>query len=156
MEGDRHGDAGLGQGVPIAPGVGLSGTALQWTFSRSGGPGGQNVNKLNTRCTLTVDIAALAAAMPADAVARLEAMAGSRLASDPPRLVITAADSRSQVANRKACLAKLRELVVASMRRPKVRRATRPSKAAKRRRLDAKRRRGELKAARGGRDDASE
>jgi ribosome-associated protein len=132
----------------IAPGVTLGEGALAFTFSRGGGPGGQHVNKVSTRCTLTLQLTSLAEAMPDDAVRRLRSLAGARLASDPERLIITSADSRSQVANRRACLAKLRALVVASLRRPKVRKATRPSRAAKRRRLDAKRRRGEIKSQR--------
>lgn len=132
----------------LSPGVALLESALVFIFSRSGGPGGQNVNKLNTRCTMMVTLDDLAAAMPADAVSRLRTAAGSRLAHDPDRIVITSADSRSQVANKRACVEKLRELIVTAMHRPKQRRATRPSKAAKRRRLESKRIRGATKARR--------
>lgn len=129
----------------IGPGLTLPGGALRFTFSRSGGPGGQNVNKLSTRATLTVEVAELAALLPADAMDRLRRLAGSRLAADPERIVLHDDSSRSQHANRAAALAKLRELVVASLARPKVRRRTRPSQAARQRRLDAKKRRSILK-----------
>lgn len=67
-------------------------------------------------------------------------------------LQISADDSRSQIANRKACLAKLREVLVDSMRRPKIRKKTKPSARAMQRRLDAKKHRSQLKARRQGRD----
>ena len=127
-----------GSSLRVAPGVTLPEAALGWTFSRGGGPGGQNVNKVNTRATLTVELAALAEAMPPWSVDRLRATAGQRLANNPERLVITAADSRSQLANRESCLLKLRELLVAALHRPKRRRATKPSRGAIERRLQSK------------------
>ncbi len=130
----------------IAPGVDLPASALSFTFSRGSGPGGQNVNKLNTHATLTVPLDALRDAMPPAAYRRLLNHAGHFLATD--RLVIHASDSRSQVANRKSCLAKLRALLVEAMRRPKVRHKTRPSRRSVERMNEAKRRRGKLKARR--------
>jgi len=132
--------------IAIAPGVTLSGAALRWSFARSGGPGGQNVNKVATKAVLRVDLDAFRDTMPAWAAARLVALAGAQ-ATDA-ELILTAADSRSQLANRKACLAKLRALVIEAMNRPKKRRATRPSKASIRRRLDAKKQRAQLKQTR--------
>ena len=130
----------------VAPGLRLPASALRFRFDRGGGPGGQNVNKVNTHAVLTVDLEALAAAMPAAAVDRLRQQAGRYLAADPDRLVIHASDSRSQLANRRACLVRLRHLLIQAMSRPKTRRPTRPSRAAKQRRLDAKRHRGKIKA----------
>ncbi len=147
---------GIDDGDAIAPGVVLPAGALAFTYSRSGGPGGQNVNKLNTRCTMTLQLSDLAPVVPDDALRRLRTLAGSRLARGPERLVITSDVSRSQHANRRACVEKLRELVVASLRQLKTRRATRPTKAAKRRRLDTKRRRGTIKSLRRGGQDAGE
>ena len=69
--------------VPIAPGVLLPASALRFTFSRSGGPGGQNVNKLSTKAT--IQVADLADAMPPWALKRLLIHAGSRLAGDGER-----------------------------------------------------------------------
>ncbi|MEM8781400.1 MAG: alternative ribosome rescue aminoacyl-tRNA hydrolase ArfB [Planctomycetota bacterium] len=126
-------------------------SALNFSASRSGGPGGQNVNKVNTKATLTVAAEELAAVLPGDAVRRLPGLAGHRWAGD--RLVIAASDSRSLVSNRRACVARLRELLVAALHRPRVRRATRPSRGVTERRLDAKKRRGALKRQRRGGDD---
>ena len=131
---------------PLAPGVDLPDAALTFTFSRGGGPGGQNVNKLNTHATLTVPLDALHDAMPPAAYRRLLNHAGRYLATD--RLVIHASDSRSQLANRKSCLEKLRSLLVKAMHRPKVRHKTRPSRRSIERQNEAKRRRSKLKARR--------
>lgn len=133
---------------PIAPGVALDESALSFTFSRGGGPGGQNVNKVNTHATMTVPLSALEDAMPAWAVARLRAAAGRYLAADPDRLVIHAADCRSQLANRRSCVAKLRHMLIHAMNRPRLRRPTRPSAGAKQRRLDTKKHRAKIKARR--------
>jgi ribosome-associated protein len=138
-----------GRGVRLAPGVTVDESSLQWTFSRGGGPGGQNVNKVSTRAMLTVELSHLAASMHPDAVERLRALAGQRLAAEPDRLIITSADSRSQHTNRESCLVKLRELVVQAMHRPRRRKKTRPSRGAVQRRLDAKKQRGTRKSERG-------
>lgn len=132
----------------IAPGVHVDPAALSFSFSRGGGPGGQNVNKVNTHATLTVRLDALQPALPGWALIRLRDLAGRYLAAEPERLVIHASDSRSQRANRRSCLLKLRHLVIQSMDRPRVRRPTRPSAGAKQRRLDAKKHRGKIKAQR--------
>lgn len=131
--------------IPIAPGVLLPESALGFTFSRSGGPGGQNVNKLNTKATLTLHIADLAEAMPPWALKRLLIHAGGRLAGEADRLVIHDSSGRSQSANRQACLAKLRWMVVEAMNRPKRRRPTKPSRGSIQRRLDTKKHRGKIK-----------
>ena len=132
--------------IPIAPGVSLQESALRFTFSRSGGPGGQNVNKLSTKATLTIQIDQLGEAMPIWALKRLLIHAGSRLAGDGDRIIITDSSSRSQSANKQACLAKLRMMVVEAMNRPKRRRPTKPSRGSIQRRLDAKRHRSQRKA----------
>lgn len=131
--------------IPIAPGVLLPESALAFTFSRSGGPGGQNVNKLNTKATLTVETADLAEAMPPWALKRLLIHAGTRLAGDADRLVIHDSSSRSQTSNKQACLAKLRLMIVEAMNRPKRRRPTKPSRGAIQRRLDTKKHRAKIK-----------
>ncbi len=126
---------------------------LTFTASRSGGPGGQNVNKVNSKVTLTVALDDLAEHLPADALRRLPALAGQRLAGD--RLVIAASDSRSQLTNRRACVSRLRDLLVAALHRPRVRRPTKPSAGSIQRRLDAKKRRGQTKRLRRGPRDES-
>jgi ribosome-associated protein len=132
--------------IEVAPGRTLPADRLAFTFAKSGGPGGQHVNKTATAVTLTVPLDALAEVLPADALSRLRHQAGHRLAGD--RLVIHAADSRSQHANRKACLLKLRRMIVEAMHRPRPRRPTRPSRGAKERRLQSKKQHGQRKAER--------
>ncbi|MGB1124657.1 MAG: alternative ribosome rescue aminoacyl-tRNA hydrolase ArfB [Phycisphaeraceae bacterium] len=136
--------------TPVAPGIDLPDAALSFTFSRSSGPGGQNVNKVNSRATLTVSKDALQAALPPYALRRLGVIASHYMTQE--NLQISSDDSRSQIANRKACLAKLREVLVDSMRRPKIRKKTKPSARAMQRRLDAKKHRSQIKARRQGRD----
>jgi len=135
--------------LSVAPGRVLPAAALRFVFSRASGPGGQNVNKVNTRATLTVDFADLDPILPRHALERLPRVASHYAAADPDRLVIHAGDSRSQRANRKACLDRLRRVLLLALHRPPVRRATRPSRRAVQRRLTAKKRRGDLKRGRG-------
>ena len=144
-----------GGDLPFAAGRAVPVAALRFAFTRASGPGGQNVNKVNSRATLTVDLADLSAVLPADAAARLPRLAGAWLAADPPRLVMHAADHRSQLANRRACRDRLRRLLQQAMVRPRTRRATRPSRGAVERRLKTKRIRAERKRTRGrgGRED---
>jgi ribosome-associated protein len=134
--------------IPIAPGVSLAESSLRFTFSRSGGPGGQNVNKLSTKATLTVQIEDMAEVLPIWALKRLLIHAGSRLAGDGDRIIITDSSSRSQQANKQACVAKLRLMVVEAMNRPKRRRPTKPSRGSIQRRLDTKKHRAKRKSER--------
>jgi ribosome-associated protein len=115
-------------------------------FSRSSGPGGQSVNTTDSRVELSWDVAR-SPALPDVLRQRLLDRLGSRLVDGV--LTIAASEHRSQLQNRTAARARLEHLVVAGLEPPSPpRRATRPSRAAKARRLDAKRRRGDLKAAR--------
>ncbi|MFN0131601.1 MAG: alternative ribosome rescue aminoacyl-tRNA hydrolase ArfB [Phycisphaerales bacterium] len=133
--------------IELAPGVWVAEEALEFSFSASGGPGGQNVNKRATKAELRVPLAAIS--MPADARARLAGLLGRRL-SDEGMAVIIAEEHRSQPRNRAACLERLRELIVRAMVRPKPRRKTRPTRGSKERRLNEKQKRGEIKRGRGG------
>ena len=138
--------ANQGGDFEVGPGVFLPSWAMRFQFARSGGPGGQNVNKLNTKAELWVRPENLRGMHP-EVVGRLRALAGKRLTKEG-EIHIVAETARTQERNRQAVLEKLRELVVEAMHRPKVRRKTKPSRGAKERRLESKKRRGEIKAKR--------
>ena len=133
-------------GVELAPGVRVPESGLRFQFARSGGPGGQNVNKVNTKAELWVRVDAITG-LSGRAVARLRTLAGRRL-TDAGEIHVAAETARSQQANRAAALERVRELLVAALHEPKPRRKTKPSKASKRRRLESKRRKSEIKSGR--------
>jgi ribosome-associated protein len=120
--------------------------AIRATVLAGSGPGGQNVNKVATACQLRVDVYALGLAP--DAFRRLKALTGSRLTGDG-ELVILARRFRTQEANRADARARLSELIDAALIRPERRIKTKPSKAAKARRVDSKKARSAVKAGRG-------
>ena len=133
--------------LEIAPGVAVPLSVTHFTFSRSGGPGGQNVNKVSSKAMLCVVLADLAGHLDGATLDRLSRLAGSHLTLDG-RIVLTCDESRSQHANKATCLQRLRELIVAARVRPKRRRKTKPSRGAKERRLQSKKQRGEIKQSR--------
>jgi ribosome-associated protein len=133
-------------GIELGPGVWTDREQLRFGFSRSSGPGGQNVNKVNTKTELRVNLASLHG-ISDRALARLRNLAGRRLTPDND-LLFTADSQRTQESNRRACLEKLRELIGQALVEPKVRRKSKPSKAAKKRRLESKKRVGEKKKSR--------
>lgn len=118
-------------------------TAATESFSRSGGPGGQNVNKVNTQVTLRVPIAQLGFS---DAqLERVRERLGSRINSEG-ELVINASATRSQSKNREIAIARATDLIAGALARQRHRRPTRPTASSRERRLQAKRRRGRIKA----------
>jgi ribosome-associated protein len=117
------------------------------SFIRSSGPGGQNVNKLATAVQLRFDVRR-SPSLPNDVSIRLQRLAGKRLTRDGI-LVITAQNHRTQERNRADALDRLIELIREAAVRPVPRRETKPTKASRKRRLDAKARRGHIKAMRG-------
>ena len=121
-------------------------SAISEKFLAGSGPGGQNVNKVATACQLRVDVFALGLAP--DAYRRLKALAGSKMTS-AGELVILARSFRTQEANRADARARLNELVDAALVRPERRIKTKPSKAAKAKRVDSKKARSSIKAGRG-------
>jgi ribosome-associated protein len=119
---------------------------LRVTFSRSGGPGGQNVNKVETKVQLRWNPAGSAALSDADRAWLLRRL-GDKLTADGD-LLVTSNRTRDQARNREDAEDKLAEMLRAALRRPKRRRATRPSQAALQRRIDEKKARSRLKQAR--------
>jgi len=135
-------------GEVIAPGVSVPRAALRFTFVRARGPGGQAVNKVSTAAQLHVAVEAVKGLDDA-ARARLRTLAGHRLTREDD-LTFRSETHRSQLDNRRACLARFRQLVVQAQRPPKVRRKKKPTRAMIQRRLDRKRRQSEKKQRRRG------
>jgi ribosome-associated protein len=130
-------------GIELGPGVWTDRDQLHFGFSRSSGPGGQNVNKVNTKTELRVNIESLHG-MSDRARGRLTTLLGSRL-TQSREIVITADGERTQESNRRACLGKLRDFITKALVEPKIRRKTKPSRGAKQRRLEGKKRVSEKK-----------
>ncbi|ATG51391.1 aminoacyl-tRNA hydrolase [Brachybacterium vulturis] len=131
---------------PGAPhGLLVPAAELSEQFSHASGPGGQGVNTTDSRVQLSLDLATTTAL---DEVQRTRALAhlAGKLAGAV--LTVTAAEQRSQHQNRRAARERLATLLRESVAPPVARRATRPTRASKRRRLEAKRRRAVLKQTR--------
>lgn len=133
--------------IELAPGLSIDDKDMTWRFVRASGPGGQNVNKVSSAVELRVDIDRILG-LAADARQRLIRLAGYRLNQDNV-LVIQAQRFRSQERNRADALERLTELLQQALIRPRTRRATRPTKGSKERRLKGKSERSQTKSLRG-------
>ena len=134
--GDLHVSAAMV--IPVAE--------LQWRFSRSSGPGGQNVNKVETAVELGFDLAGTSAIGPFQKQRLLERL-GSRCVAGC--LCVAVSEHRSQYQNRQLALARLGDLLREGLKPPpKKRKPTKPTRGAVKRRVDAKKQRSEVKQAR--------
>ncbi len=138
-------------GIELAPGVSAPGDALRLQFSRSSGPGGQNVNKLATKAELWLPLDSIKGLSHA-AIERLRALAGRRVTA-AGELHLVSETERGQEGNKAAIFQRLREMVVQAKVEPKIRKKRKVSRAAKARRLDAKKHRGQIKKMRGSPND---
>ncbi len=120
---------------------------LEFSATRSSGPGGQHVNKVSTCVTVSFDVAG-APCLPEAARARLLERLAPRLTREGV-LRVSVQDTRSQAANKELAVERLGALLRAALARPKPRRPTRPTRASRQRRLEAKKRRGAVKQGRG-------
>jgi ribosome-associated protein len=133
--------------IEIAPGLSLDESELEFSFIRASGPGGQNVNKVSSAVQMRFD-ARRSPSLSNDVSIRLQKLAGSKLTLEGV-IVITANRFRTQEMNRKDATERLTELIAKAAVAPVKRRPTKPTKAAKERRLDGKARRSTVKSMRG-------
>ena len=138
--------------IVVTPRLTIPAGELEISFSRSGGPGGQNVNKVSSKVDLRWNPLTSMALDHDDRSLLLEKLR-NRLTTDG-QLIVTSTLTRDQLKNRDDAESKLALIVRAALDRPKPRKATKVSKGAKRRRVADKRRHSEIKRGRsGGRDD---
>lgn len=131
--------------LQVTPTLSIPEHELDERFVRASGPGGQNVNKVSTAVELRFDVAA--SQLPDDVKARLLALAGKR-ANQEGVVLIDSREHRTQSQNRAEARARLAELVRKALRRPRSRKKTRPTRAAREKRLEAKVRRARVKGQR--------
>lgn len=137
--------------VTIRPGLVIPDAELNWRFSRSSGPGGQGVNTTDSRAELSFDVAR-SAVLPERLRTRAVDRLGDRLVDGV--LTVTASEHRAQLRNREAAQARMAALLADAIAPPPPpRRATKPSRGAKERRLAEKKRRGQIKQLRRGDQD---
>ena len=137
--------------IRITDSLAIDPADLVWSFTRSSGPGGQNVNKVSTAVELRYDIGR--AFLPEDLKQRLKPLAGRQLTSEGI-LVITSQETRSQERNKEIAVQKLVELLRKAAVRPKRRIATKPTRSSKTRRLDSKAKHSQTKRLRTARPDS--
>ena len=129
--------------IRVTDHISIDAREIEESFVRASGPGGQNVNKLATAVQLRFDVRG-SPSLPAEVRARLERLAGTRVTRDGV-LIIIAQRHRTQARNREDALERLVELISRAAVAPRLRRPTRPSAAARKRRVEAKKHRAGVK-----------
>jgi len=132
--------------ISVRPGIAVPESELEFVVSRSGGPGGQNVNKVSTRVTLRFDLEKTTA-LTAEQRARIRARLASRINKDGV-LQVTSQRTRSQDLNREDAVSRFAELLSGALREEKSRVATKATRSSKEQRLEDKRKRTNIKRAR--------
>lgn len=118
-------------------------TEFEMQVSRSSGPGGQNVNKVNTRVQLWWNLS-MTTSLPADALARLKRQCRGRITKEG-LLLVSSQEFRTQLANRNACVREIEQVVTKALVPPRRRKPTKPSRGANQRRITAKKQQSEKK-----------
>jgi ribosome-associated protein len=132
--------------IRVTDTISLDDGELEESFVRASGPGGQNVNKVSSAVQLRFDVRR-SRALPNDVAIRLMKLAGSRLTNDGV-IVILAQRHRDQTRNRADARERLLEMIREAAVKPEIRRATKPTRASKQRRVEGKKHRGQIKSLR--------
>jgi ribosome-associated protein len=132
--------------MEISEGIYIPDDELHFTFARSGGPGGQNVNKVASKAVMHWDLVGNTT-LPVEVKERLRAQQANRVTTEG-ELVLQGQRFRDQAKNIEDCRERLREMVLHALRPPRLRKATRPSRTARARRLANKKHQAQRKAGR--------